>query len=199
MSGREALERKIRALELLRSEPESPSTLEQLRQALKDRSNYFVSKAAALAGDLRLVALEPDLLAAFDRFMANPVKSDPQCWAKNAIAKALKDLDHQDPEIFLRGLAHFQLEPVWGGREDTATALRGTCALALPGCSLDDLEVLRRLVDALADPAKPVRIDAARAIAQLPRPESALLLRLKALVGDSDPEVKGQCFASLLS
>src|SRR5262249_29682822 len=39
---------------------------------------------------------------------------------------------------------------------------------------------------------------AARAIAQLPGPESLLILRLKALVGDEDAEVIGQCLVSLL-
>jgi len=197
--SKQAFDRKIDALEALRSAAESPSTVEQLRKALSDRSNYVASKAAAIASDLRLRSLVPDLLAAFERFLADPVKSDPQCWAKNAIAKALKDLDHRDPAIFLKGLAHFQREPVWGGRSDTAATLRATCALALVICELDDLSILEHLVDALADPEKPVRLDAARAIAQLSRPEGALLLRLKALIGDREPEVVGQCFISLLS
>lgn len=197
--GRQAFDRKLAELETLRREPASGATLERLRKALKDRNNYFVSKAAALTGDLRLHALEPDLLAAFDRFLVNAVKSDPQCWAKNAIAKALKDLDHRDPAVFLRGIGHFQLEAVWGGSSDTAATLRGTCALALVNCRLADDEILTRLVDLLADAEKPARIDAVRAIAQLGRPEGALLLRLKALAGDREPEVVGWCFESLLS
>ena len=48
--------------------------------------------------------------------MTDPVKTDPQCWAKNAIVKALKDLNHDDPAVFLRGIEHVQMEPVWGGR-----------------------------------------------------------------------------------
>jgi HEAT repeat protein len=197
--GKQALDRKLDALAALREARDSPSTAEQLRKALKDRNNYLASKAAALAGEMRLEALVPDLLAAFERFLTDAAKSDPQCWAKNAIARALKDLGHGDAAVFLRGLGHFQLEPVWGGRQDTAATLRATCALALPGCTLGDFETLAALIEALADPAKPVRIDAARAIAQLPRPESALLLRLKALAGDRDPEVTGHVFTALLS
>src|SRR5262245_27590503 len=86
--AKQAFEKKIEAVEALRS---AADPVEPLQKALKDRSNYQVSKAAAIAGDLRREELVPDLVAAFDRFMNDPVKTDPQCWAKTAIAKALKD------------------------------------------------------------------------------------------------------------
>lgn len=193
-----SFDRKLEEIEALRTAPEA-SAREQLRRALKDRSNYVVGKAAAIAGDRQLQSLEPDLLAAFDRFMTNPVKSDPQCWAKNAIAKALKNLEYADPAVFLRGISHFQLEPVWGGRQDSAATLRGTCALALVACTLGSFEILTRLTDLLNDPETPVRMDATRAIAQLSAKEGALPLRLKALIGDREPEVTGCCLAALLT
>src|SRR5262249_42128286 len=195
---RQAFEKKLQALEALRSAPASPSIVDQLRKALRDRNNYLVSQAAEIVGHLQLESLTADLIDAFDRFLIDPIKTDPQCWAKNAIAKTLKNLEYQDPEIFLKGLSHFQLEPVWGGRSDTAATLRGTCALALIGCRLNPLRVLTHLADALADPEKPVRVDAARAIAQFSQPEGVPLLRLKALSGDLEPEVVGECFAALL-
>jgi HEAT repeat protein len=197
--GKQAFDQKLEALEALRGNTDSAAVLGQIRKALKDRNNYLVSKAAALAGDLRLSDLVPDLVDAFDRFLIEPVKTDPQCWAKNAIAKALKYLEHRDARVFLKGLTHVQLEPVWGGRADSAGTLRGTCALALVDCELDDFEILTHLVNGLADPETPVRIDTAVAISQLGRPEGALLLRLKALLGDGEPEVLGQCFLSLQS
>ena len=182
-------------LEALRTAP----AVGPLRKALHDRSNYFVSKAAELAAELGMQELIPDLLEAFDRFMIDPVKTDPQCWAKNAIAKALKDLGYSEPSFSLRGIKHIQLEPVWGSAEDTAPTLRGACALALVACPLPRLEILERLADLLAaDPARTVRADAAVAIAQLSGPDSALLLRFKALSGDREPEVVGQCLTSLL-
>jgi HEAT repeat protein len=195
---KQPLDKKVEALEELRSAPPAAAAA-QLRKTLSDRNNWLVSKAAALAASLNLTELLPDLLAAFDRFLVDPVKSDPQCWAKTAIAKALKDLGHHDPQVFLRGLAHVQLEPVWGGSTDSAATLRGTCALALVDCQLPDLTILAHLTDGLADPEKTVRIDTATAIAQLACLEGALLLRLKALLGDREPEVLGQCFAALLS
>jgi HEAT repeat protein len=196
--GKQAFDRKIEALEALRASPSSASTIGQLRKALRDRNNYLASKAAALAGDLGLRDLIPDLEAAFGRFLINAAKSDPQCWAKNEIARALKTLEHDDASVFIQGCKHFQLEPVWGGRSDSAATLRATCALALAACSLDRAEILRHLVDLLVDPETPVRVDAVRAVGQLPGPDGALLLRLKALAGDREPEVIGQCFTCLL-
>ncbi len=59
--------------------------------------------------------------------------------------------------------------------------------------------ILTHLTDRLADSEPPVRVDAALALAQFGRPEGVLPLRLKAAVGDEEPEVTGQCFASLLA
>src|SRR5437762_10382692 len=67
-----------------------------LRKALADRVNLVVAKAANLAADLDLRDLIPDLLRAFDRLMEDAVKRDPQCWGKNAVAKALKQLEHRE-------------------------------------------------------------------------------------------------------
>ena len=74
-----------------RADPEAAAG--PLKKALGDRVNLMVTKAAALAAELRRTELVPDLLHAFDRLFENPVKTDPQCWGKNAIARALKDLD----------------------------------------------------------------------------------------------------------
>ena len=169
-----------------------------LRKALRDRNNYAAGKAARIVGERQLESLRPDLIDAFDRFLNDPVKTDPQCWAKNALAKALKDLGHSDAEVFIRGIRHVQMEPVWGSRHDTAGMLRGTCAMALIACELPAHEALLCLVDLLADPEAAARQDAVRAIGQLGTIEGTLLLRLKALTGDSEPAVTGQCFSALI-
>jgi hypothetical protein len=124
-----------------------------------------------MVGDLRIEDLMDDLIAAFDRFFAEPVKSDPQCWANNAIAKALKDLGCRQASMFRRGVGHVQLEPVRGGSADSAATLRGGCTLALVDCQTDDLEILTHFADRLADKEKSVRLDAALAIAQFGREE----------------------------
>ena len=196
--SKQAFDQRIEEIEALLSAPEE-SAREQLGRALKDRSNFLVAKAATVAGKRQMQSLTPELLAAFDRLMEDPVKSDPQCWGKNAISKTLKDLGHTAPAVFLRGVAHVQMEPVWGRRVDTAATLRGTCALALVACDMDGFEILTSLTDLLNDPETPVRIDAAQAIAQLSAKEGTLPLRLKALIGDAEPEVVGHCFSALLS
>jgi len=188
------IEAEVERLNLLREAPPSEA-VPALRKALSDRVNLIVAKAAKIAAEMRLADLLPDLLPAFDRLFEKPLERDPQCWGKNALSKALVALDHREAAPFLRGIRHIQMEPVWAGEADTAATLRGTCALALPSCSdITRGETFRHLVDALADAALPVRSDAARAIAQMAGDEAILLLRLKARLGDLEPEIVGQAF-----
>jgi hypothetical protein len=139
------------------------------------------------------------LLAAFERFFENPVKSDPQCWAKNAISRALATLEHQDAAVFLRGMRHIQMEPVWGGQSDTAGTLRATCAFALVQCrSLTEADLLTHLVELLGDKDKAVHAEVVRAIEQVGSTSAALLLRLRAVLGSDEPEVLGACYGGVL-
>jgi HEAT repeats len=170
-----------------------------LRKALLDRVNLVVAKAARVAAERQLRDLIPELLAAFDRLFVDPVERDTQCWAKNALAKALTDLDYRESAPYLRGRLHVQMEPVWGGQQDTAQTLRGICLLALASCNdITRARIFRLLVDSMADEAQVVRIEAVRAVAEMDGEEAALLLRLKAHVGDDEAPVIGQVFDSLL-
>ncbi len=176
------------------------AALPAVRKALGDRVNLVVAKAANLAGELQFHELEPDLVRAFERLLEDPVKHDPQCWGKNAIAEALKALDYRESPVYLRGARHIQMEPVWGGQEDTAGPLRGICLLALVACrDLAREQLLRHLVDALTESAAPVRADAARALAQMAGDDCALLLRLKARTGDRESSVTGQVLEGILA
>src|SRR5258706_5553734 len=198
--AKQKFDQQLAAPEDLRRNPASPSTVESLRKALANRNNFIVAKASKIVAELGLKELIPDLLSALDGFFTHPVKSDPQCWAKKALFQAFADLGYHQSDVYLRGLKHIQLEPVWGGQEDTAAPVRGACALALVECrDISDIALLGHLVEALADTDKMVRAEAARAIGRIDRPESALLLRLRALVGDTEPEVLGACFSALLS
>lgn len=171
-----------------------------LRKALNDKSNLIVAKAAKIVGESMIRELIPDLLSAYDRLFEDPAKRDPQCWGKNAIAKALREMEYGEAEPYLRGARYVQLEPAWGGEQDTAGALRGICLLALPGCSdIRREKIMRFLVDALAESDPAVRADAARAIGCMGGDDSALLLRLKARLGDKESAVIGQVFESLLA
>jgi hypothetical protein len=192
------VEEDIERLNLLRDAP-AAQAVPALRKALADRVNLVVAKGAKLAAEMRYVELIPDLLTAFERLLEKPVERDPQCWGKNAVAKALKDLDCREPGPYLRGMRHIQMEPVWDGRQDTAPTLRGICLLALAACTgIRREELFRALVDALTEEAHTVRIEAVRALVQLEGDESALLLRLKARLGDRELPVMGQVFDALL-
>jgi HEAT repeat protein len=193
------IEEQLEALGRLRGVPAAEAA-PALRKALADRVNLVAAKAANLAADLNVPDVLPDLLRAFDRLFEDPVKRDPQCWGKNAMARALKDLGHRESSAFLRGAVHIQMEPVWGGQEDTAGPLRGICLLALPACAdLAREQVLRHMVNALTEPSPTVRADAARALAEMHGDDCALLLRLKARSGDAEPAVTGQVLESLIA
>jgi HEAT repeat protein len=203
MPGKRSFEEQLAALDSLRQQPPA-ACVEPLRKALEHRNNFVVAKAADLIREFYATESEeprliPELLTAFGRFFDNPVKSDPQCWAKNSLSRTLAAFEHQDADVFLRGMRHIQLEPVWGGQSDTAGTLRATCALALVQCrSLTEPDLLAHLVELFADKDKSVRAEVARAIEQVGSPSSALLLRLRAVVGADEPEVLGACYSGIL-
>lgn len=191
------LDEVLAGLRKLRDDPDSDATLAELEGVLASRNSHAVAMAAKLTGELSLHALVPNLLAAFERFMQKPEKSDKGCHAKAEIAEALHQLDHDDPELYLRGIRHTQMEPVWGGKADSALALRGACARGLVRMQYRDVMV--ELSDLLADPEAPVRIDAARAIAYSGREDGAPILRLRVLAGDEDEQVISESLSALLS
>lgn len=192
------LERELKALTELRSKP-GEACARGLHKALRDKVNVIVAKAAALTAEMQLQVLIPDLCAAFERLLVEPLKTDPKCWGKEAIAKALKNLGHTESAIFLKGAQHVQLEPVWGGEEDSAATLRATCALALLQCTdLTREDKLWAVVRLLTERSLALRKDAALALESIAGREAALLLRIKARMGDKDATVTGQVLESLL-
>jgi hypothetical protein len=192
------IEAQAASLEALRTA--APEAIEPaLQKALRHRNNYLVAKAAKLVADLSLASLTDDLTAAFQRFLINPIKTDPQCWAKIAIAKALATLEYQEHELFLQGMHHLQPEPVWGGSSDTAGPLRSTCALALVQCrTLNSTRVLTHLTPLFADKELSVRVDAARAVEQLGSDAAMLLLRLRAELASDDAALLGACYSGVI-
>ena len=214
MPGKRKFEDQLAALDALRQQPPE-AAIDPLRKALTNRNNFVVAKAADLVRQFQLTQLTPELLNAFDRFMLrsgkeDPVKSDPQCWAKNAISRTLAAFEHQDAAVFLRGMHHIQLEPSYGGASDSAGTLRATCALALVQCrSLLEADLLTHLIELLGDKDKAVRAEVVRAIEQVGSPSAALLLRLRAILDsnlksrkpgqppEEEPEVLGACYSGI--
>jgi hypothetical protein len=174
-----------RVAELRELDPAAPASLDKLRAALKSSTGFVVAAAAGV----------PELGAAFERLCEDPVKRDPACRGKLAVARALHTLDHWDDRVFVAGLHHVQREG-WG-QEDTAGELRGTAGLAHAHFAREDaLDVLAEL---LGDPERTTRIAAAQAVGDAGRPDATALLRFKVLTGDPEPQVVSACLESLLS
>jgi len=196
MVRRRQLESELARLSEVRADPRSPASLAHLRDALSNGASVVAAKAARIAGDHEIEGLAADLVAAVDRFLADPVRTDPGCKAKAAAAEALRRIGREDGDVFLRGVRHVQMEPTFGSREDTAAEFRGVCGLAL--AQMGHPQALTELVHLLADREPLARIAAARALGDTGRPEAVPLLRFKGLIGDPDPGVLGEVLAALL-
>ena len=194
------VERQLENLKAIRAAGLCDAALKELRRALADKVNVIVAKAATIAAEWQANALLPNLIDAYHRLFVKASESDPQCWGKNELSKCLKELGVAESAVYIRGLTHFQWENTWGGKTDTAAALRSTCALALVQCTdIPRHETLLHLVTALTESDANVRTDAARALEQMNGRDVALLLRLKARAGDKEARVTGQVLESLLA
>ena len=190
------LEAALAALRTVRDDPRSEAATTELRNALGHRSSHVVASAAGLIAELDIRGLAKELEATFDRFMRNPTKTDKGCSAKAALADALYRTEESAHALFLTGIRHVQMEPVYGGKADTAARLRGVCALGLVRINYPD--VLAELAELLADAEPAARRSAARAIGYHESELGLPLLRLKLLSGDDDAEVIAECLAALL-
>jgi HEAT repeat protein len=195
MAKSRKLEELTAALHQIRDQPTSELGLETLQQILKSKQSIAIAQAAHLIGQWEIYALTAELVTAFDRLLLKAKDSDPGCRAKHAIAETLYRLNYSDESLFLKGIHHVQLEPVWGGQVDTAPRLRGTCALGL--VRMNYPLVMVELADLLADPEPEARIGAARAIAYTENPQGVPLLRLRLKLGDTSPVLSEYAIALL--
>jgi HEAT repeat protein len=196
MAKARSTDAKLAALRALHNAPRSPAVVRDLQTALADASNLVAAEAATIIGEGRFTDLVPQLIAAFDHFLDDPVKRDRQCRAKIAIAEALNQMEYAEEAFFWRGARHRQHEPVWGGTQDSSVPLRVTCAFAL--VRLHAHGVMPFLVDLMSDEEKAARVGAAQALAYSETESAGLLLRLKARLGDEEPEVVSECFEGLV-
>jgi hypothetical protein len=196
MAKSKKLDEAITLLDSIRDRPQSDEATAVLRKLLQGKHSVPAANSAKLIAEAELRHLIPDLQNSFDDWMENAVERDPGCFAKFRIAETLYKLEVPSEAIFLQGIRHRQMEPVWGGKQDTACSLRNVCALGLVKSSYG--EVMWELADLLADAEPSVRSGAIRAIAYSGRVEAIPLLRFKVQVGDDELAVMGDCFAGLL-
>ncbi len=188
--ARQAFDRKLDAIATL-----SPDAL---IRALSDANNLYVSKVAKRIRELELTGCADSLVAAFDRFLLNGPETDSQCWAKLELIRTIHAIGHRDAGVYLRAFHCVQMESVWGGKADTATAIRTFAAVALLETNLAIPTMLRELAGGLFDPAHLVRMECITALATLNRWEAELLLRQKVLAGDERFEVVGAAMFALV-
>lgn len=191
-----SLEDRLAALSEIRKDPDAPANRKELTKCLSSKISLLAAKAARIAGECKLEDLAPQMVEAFERFLANAAASDRRCEAKLAIIRALEAMEYRAYDPFLRGSRHVQMEPTWNGHVDTAAELRAVSTVGLVRTNYPDVGV--ELVRLLADREREARIGAVRAIAYWGTQAGALLLRLKALTGDREPEVLAECFNALL-
>ncbi|MEO0456684.1 MAG: hypothetical protein AAF152_08880 [Cyanobacteria bacterium P01_A01_bin.114] len=177
-------------------DPPTEAAMATLQQALASRQPIAIAQVAKLTLKHHLLQLVPDLATQFERMLSKGVTTDPNCIAKKAIANALYQLEYPETELFLSGIHHIQMEPVWGKSVDTAPGVRAICALGLVRVNYRD--VMIELADLLADPEIEARVGAARAIAYSENPQGVPLLRLKLHLGDPEPQVLSECFIAIL-
>ena len=187
----------LRALAEAAHRPHDGASVGLVRDALAHRSNHVVARAARAAREADLATLAPDLIAAFPRFLEDPVRRDPGCAAKTQIVHALLAFSASAADVYLRGVTHVQLEPGFGPPIDTAPELRATSAMAL--VVIGHSAALTICVDLLVDPEPAARAGGLRGLAASGRPDVALLMRLFALRGDHDPGVLADAFVALLA
>ncbi|MEL7372658.1 MAG: hypothetical protein AAFN74_27275, partial [Myxococcota bacterium] len=173
------------------------SALTLLRRAVSSKTGLVVAQAAKIVALRSLPEFDAMLMEAFERLMDDAAKRDPNCRAKIAIAESLTGRDIDAENIFRHGLSWTQFEPVWGRSVDTAPPLRALCARALVDLRVWDL--MARLTDLLADPEHVARLGAVDALTASGRSEALYALRLKARLGDAEPEVTGACFEGVLA
>lgn len=194
--ARDRLEQQIEAVRAALGDRDAAAARKLLEKTLRTGSGHLVALVAdALEeSDTALLRALPE---AFTRLLEDPIKRDPGCRGKAAIARALDRAELREVEVFLRGVGHVQREPVWGGRVDTAAELRGICGMALVHARAERALVAVALL--LADPEPRARIAAARALAASgDRTVAEPLLRLRIAIGEAEGEVLGECFAALL-
>ena len=168
-----------------------------LEAALKLKSSLIVAHAAECATAHRMTELLPIVEAAATHFFELPAKGDPGCLAKAALVEACDTLESRNRELFLKGVACRQPEPVWGGSRDTAGNVRGRSLRALFRLRHPDGAVLAAQLLADEDPL--TRMHAARALADAAPLAAVPLLRYKVLIGDAETGVTEEAMSSLLA
>lgn len=195
MAKQSSTEEILNRIRQIAQSPASEEGCAFLIKTLFGTNHIAVEQAARAMGRSGNPDFIPHLSAVFLKYIDYPER-DKGCMAKESICKALDSLKCFNEDVYLRGVKHIQKEYVFGGKEDMAANLRGLCALALTRISYPDIHFV--LADLLMDKEIQTRRTAVNLVSALGSERSELLLRMKALAGDKEPEIMGSIFTGLL-
>ena len=174
-----------------------PTAAAELRACLSSREPYIVGFAAEAIAELTLRACVPDLASALGR-MIRGEQPDTGCAGSEKVARALVQLDADEPDAYRAGLGYFRPERAGPGPlVDRAVPVRIECAIGLARAVAP--RALVEIAPLLVDPEPPVRAGAARAIAVLPGDGPPAVLHLTLVSREKDPDVLGACMSGLLA
>ena len=197
MTKRAGTEDALEQVRELKSAGMSDAGLTALKKFLQHRSNNVVAKACDLVSEWRAESLIPEVESAFHRLLKNPVKSDPGCSAKLSAVKCLAEFEHPYPDLFLEGAHHVQMEPAWGPPVDTAAGLRGASGYGLAVIRYPDAYLEHAAL--IMDPEPETRRIAIETLSSLASDQSELLLRMKVLATDPEPDILASAFQALMT
>ena len=176
------------------------TSAEELRPYLTDTNNIVVSNAIARVIKLKCVELSGEIANILERLLnaKDPIKADKGCRAKIICVKGLKAFDelHRNYDLLRRALNHRQLEPVFGGHEDTGAFLRSEVATTIAALPLP--EVTADVAPLLFDPQTQPQIAAIKALSYIASEAAVTALRVKAASDSATDEVTEELFAAVL-
>jgi hypothetical protein len=195
MARKSRLDDDLKGLEELRRDPPAEAPVAVLEAALSSRHGLLIAKAATIIREQRYGGFGGALESALGKLLEAAWSHDPGCEAKCAIVEAMGELGLRSEDLWLRGIRHQQMEPVWGKSIDTAGRLRGLCLHELAAVRHPDAPY--EIVRLLHDKEPEARETAAEAAGMLPQIAAELLLRHKILSGDAEARVTLMCFEQL--
>jgi HEAT repeat protein len=196
-SRRPDLEKELAELGVALRDPTSATSRVSLSHVLLDGSSLVAARVAKSIAERHLEGFEEVLERSFQRFLQDPVNTDPGCRAKVAVLEALDRLESMNAAPFLVGTSYVQLEPGYGKPTDSAAGVRGRAIAALARIGHSDVPLAAAQL--LADPEVAVRRAAADALGYHGERASAGLLWFKLHQGDDDDLVTLACAYAVLT
>lgn len=192
---RPSVEERVDLLDPAATAPEAPGSAELIEAGLGDKSWLVVAHAADIVARHPLERHRAALLDVWRRFADGSHKTDPGCRAKLAALTALDRLDLLDPDPFLPATRYRQLEPVYGGKVETAGPVRVRATSALLRMRYSDAALIAG--ELLAESERDVRAGVAQALGYYGVPGAEALLAHR-LIADEEPAVLSECASGLL-